>query len=60
MEEIKNTIIAVLHTMDQIPITGHENHDRFLGCYQHLERCVHMLEEQERSAAVEQPEAGEE
>lgn len=59
MDNVKDVINMVLDTMNQISITGFENQDKFLGCSIYLKKCVHMLEEQERSAAVERPETEE-
>lgn len=64
MNEVKNLIGAVLRTMDKITITGTENMNKFLGCYQYLEKCVQKLEYLENEAALQDSvataEAGEE
>lgn len=52
MEEVKNMIYSVLHTMDRISVVGHENMDKLLGCYQYLEKSVQMLEDLEREAEM--------
>lgn len=45
MEEVRNVICSVLHTMDQISVIGTENMDKFLGCYQYLQKTVQQLDE---------------
>lgn len=53
MEEVKNIIYSVLHTMEKISVVGHENMDKFLGCYQYLEKSVQMMEDLERDSAAQ-------
>lgn len=55
MEEVRNVIYNVLRTMDKISVEGHENMDKFLGCYQYLQKCAQMLEQLEQEAAAASP-----
>lgn len=60
MEEVRNVIYNVLRTMDKISVEGHENMDKFLGCYQYLQKCAQMLEQLEQEAAASHDESVEE
>lgn len=60
MEEVRNVIYNVLHTMDKISVEGHENMDKLLGCYQYLQKCAAMLEQLEQEAAASPDESVEE
>lgn len=59
MIEVANMIRMVLSTMDKISVAGHEDMDRFLGCYQYLEKSVRMLEELAEQSSVNPDGTGE-
>lgn len=42
---IQTKLKLVLATLDGITVSGHENWDRLLGCYQTIEEVINELED---------------
>ena len=51
MDEITNTLRAVINTLNTVSVTGRDNMDRLLGSILALERCV------AQATAPKEPEA---
>lgn len=52
-EKIRETLIAVIRTLDTLTVRGRENMDRLLGCMNAIDQVIASLNEE---PAAEEPE----